>query len=161
MNVRNKHILPASTIRRIILQIAVLAAAGSLLAATNLKVAPDLASASGAQNVIVTYSAPPTDTDDQVIRKHGKHKGRLDNVNAIAANVPAEELDNIAALPNVKHVSLDHPVKPTLDYSTAAVNADVAFQNGFLGTGVGVAVIDSGINPHDDLGGSRKSSRIV
>jgi serine protease AprX len=42
-------------------------------------------------------------------------------------------------------------VAASLDYSTVAVNAPTAWNAGLDGTGVGVAVIDSGIYPHPDL----------
>src|SRR5262249_3857345 len=38
-----------------------------------------------------------------------------------------------------------------LDITTATVNANLAWGFGYDGTGVGVAVIDSGIAAHDDL----------
>ena len=61
--------------------------------------------------------------------------------------------------PNVAHVSVDHHVQAKLDYSTTAINAEAAWLSSFDGTGIGVAVIDSGITPVADLGGQR--NRIV
>ena len=80
----------------------------------------------------------------------------------MGAGLPASALDAVAALPNVVHISPDRPLKSTLDYSTAAVNANVAFTSGIVGTGVGVAIIDSGIDPlHPDLFDGKGNSRIV
>jgi hypothetical protein len=46
----------------------------------------------------------------------------------------------------------DRPVQGLLNYSAAAVNAAVAWsQYGLDGSGIGVAVIDSGISNHLDL----------
>jgi len=49
-----------------------------------------------------------------------------------------------------------------MNYAVPAVNADLAHNLGFDGAGVGVAVIDSGVNQVADLGvlGS-KASRVV
>src|SRR5207253_8009090 len=63
---------------------------------------------------------------------------------------------------NIKYVSLDRPLKGAMNYAVPAVGADIARSLGYDGTGVGVAVIDSGVTSVFDLTqpGS-KSSRIV
>src|SRR2546428_8815341 len=62
---------------------------------------------------------------------------------------------------NIKYVSLDRPLKGAMDYAGPAVGADIARSLGYDGTGVGLAVIDSGVNSVLDLtqAGS-KTSRI-
>jgi serine protease AprX len=63
---------------------------------------------------------------------------------------------------NVAYISPNRTVAASLDYSTEGANATLAWRSGLDGTGVGVAVIDSGIYPHPDLtapGSAR--SRIV
>jgi serine protease AprX len=53
----------------------------------------------------------------------------------------------------VAFIAADRPVHGLLDLTVAAVNASVAWQSGWTGQGVGVAVIDSGIAQHADLKG--------
>ena len=64
----------------------------------------------------------------------------------------------------VKYISVDRPLRMA-SYSVMeiTVGADLAHNLSYDGTGVGVAVIDSGVNATPDLGvpGSEKSSRIV
>src|SRR5581483_8884263 len=63
---------------------------------------------------------------------------------------------------NVAYVSLDRPLAASLDYSAAGVNAPAAWTSGWDGTGIGVAVIDSGIYNHPDLNARYLSrSRVV
>ncbi len=117
----------------------------------NPKLARDLQT-SGIQDVIITYSQTPTADDiDQIAKRGGSYKTRLEHVNTISAKAPTASLEALAALPNVRYISPDRAVKSTLDYTTAAVNANVAYQAGFTGTGIGIAIIDSGVNPHPDL----------
>jgi hypothetical protein len=48
----------------------------------------------------------------------------------------------------VSYISLDRPLGASLDYTAAAVGAPMAWNSGLAGSGVGVAVIDSGIYNH-------------
>src|SRR5204863_7806600 len=64
--------------------------------------------------------------------------------------------------PNVRYVSPNRPNRSFLDLSTAAVSAGFAWQYGLDGTGIGVAVIDSGLMAKaDDLMDASGVSRIV
>jgi serine protease AprX len=74
-------------------------------------------------------------------------------VNGLLVNLPVGRLVDLAADPNVKYISLDRPVRPSLDNATPAVAGDLAQGYGYSGRGVGVAVLDSGITPGDDLRG--------
>ena len=79
----------------------------------------------------------------------------------MSAEAPATSLEAIAASPNARYISPDRAVKSTLDDTTAAVNANAAYQSGFTGSGIGIAIIDSGVNLHPDLNGAGGRSRIV
>jgi serine protease AprX len=59
-------------------------------------------------------------------------------------------------------MSPNRALSGTLDVTTQTVGANAAWQSGWNGTGVGVAVVDSGIYAHDDLQtSSGTGSRIV
>jgi serine protease AprX len=63
---------------------------------------------------------------------------------------------------NVNYISLDRTVAGSLDYSAAAVNAPYAWSSNLDGSGVGVAIIDSGIYSHPDLNNrSGWGSRVI
>ncbi len=94
---------------------------------------------------------------DAAIRAAGGRPGRfLRGLGAQVALVPDSALEKLAARPEVAHVSLDRPVKGTVDGVTFAESAGataIRRQLGFDGNGVGVAIVDSGVvNWHDDLG---------
>jgi serine protease AprX len=95
---------------------------------------------------------------DAAIRAHGGLPGRfLAAIGGQVALVPDSALARLAARPEVRRLTLDRPVAGTMERTGAAVGA--AWVNdalGYNGTGVGVAIIDSGVaNWHDDLGSQR------
>ncbi len=116
-------------------------------------------------DVIVQFRQTPNSKHlAKVTGKGGKLKHQLGLVNGAAfAGLPAGALAALADDPDVAYITPDRKVNGAADYSNQAVGADLAWQfYGVDGSGVGVAVIDSGINSVGDLNysGSR-SSRIV
>ena len=98
------------------------------------------------------------DVADVVIRGlRGTVGRRLSSVGGQVADVPDSALDALARLPGVNGVSLDRRVQGTLERTGATIGAlFVRDTLGFDGTGVGIAVIDSGVASwHDDLGSQR------
>jgi serine protease AprX len=95
---------------------------------------------------------------DALIRSlRGKAGRRLHLLHAQVAEIPDAALDDLANRPAVTAVHLDRRVHGTMERTGAAVGSTWAQQNlGFDGSGVGVAIIDSGVTPwHDDLGAER------
>lgn len=126
------------------------------------KVAQDLKNAKGTVRVIVQFnSAVQQEHLDLVSAKGGKLHRTLDLVLGGAFDMPAERVSELADDPRVIHVSIDHPVKSTLDYTAAAVNAPVAWNYyGLSGWPIDIAIIDSGISAHPDLTNSYGYYRI-
>src|SRR5258708_18983071 len=114
--------------------------------------------AAGSNNmvtVIVQYRQMPTELHLKSMQDGGATiKSRLHTIRAVTMRVPASMLAVLASNPNVAYVTPDRPVSLTAsneDYTTA-VEADVAAsQFAQAGTGVGVAIIDSGVADHADL----------
>ncbi len=71
------------------------------------------------------------------------------------AIVPDAALDRLASRPEVASISLDRAVRGTMDRTTSATGSRwVVERLGVTGAGVGVATIDSGVDPsHEDLDG--------
>src|SRR5712692_3151183 len=115
-------------------------------------------------DVIIQFNTEPTEQHHQKISaKGGTLKANLSGViKGALYSVPASALEDISNDPAVSYITPDRPVRGMLDYANPTVNANIALQYGFDGTGVGVAVIDSGIITILDLmqtGG--KTTRIV
>ena len=103
-------------------------------------------------DVIVQYRTPPTEGQHgKTSRWGGQLKRRLDLIKGAQYSVTPEALEQLAADPNVAYITPDRPVQAMLDYATPTVYADIARQNGYDGSGITVALIDSGAEARPDL----------
>jgi serine protease AprX len=131
------------------------------------KISPDLAAAPSnqSQQVIVQYYKAPSQSETGLLGLlGGLLKIVLGPINAIVEDILPSQLNAIASDPNVKYVSLDRPVAAHqafaitgAEYTTEPINAPLVWKQGYTGSNVGVAVIDSGITPATDLGGNTTS----
>ena len=135
--------------------------ASSLAFGRNARIAEDLerGNPDSMVNVIVQFRHTPTATHHRkVSERGGRHLATLDLINGAVYSVPAGALEDLANDPDVAYIAPDRAVSATsttlaLDYKLQAVNADIAQKYGWNGTGIGVAVIDSGIQDRPDLHG--------
>ena len=123
------------------------------------------AGANSMVTVIVQYRQMPTSSSLRTMQLGGAAiKSKLHTIRAVTMRVPVSMLAKLAKDPNVAYITPDRPVSMTWgneDYS-AAVEADVAAaQFAQDGTGVGVAIIDSGVADHGDLHDASGASRVV
>src|SRR5271157_661582 len=95
------------------------------------------------------------------VGQSGQVKATLPAINAVHMQLPLALVQLLQANPMVKYITPNRPIKKTLDITTQTVNAELAWNLGWDGTGVGVAVIDSGITPVQDLTDTANNSRIV
>jgi serine protease AprX len=99
-------------------------------------------------DVIIQFNQTPTAAHHHKVQsKGGVLKTNLDFIKGAHYSVPTGSLEALENDPDVAYVSPDREVYGTLDYVTSAVGAPTAwFTYSLFGTGVGVAVIDSGIH---------------
>src|SRR5229473_3995386 len=148
--------------------VTLLTAGTSLADSKKPKISDDLKAARSSKHgatvdVIIQFNQTPTDAHHQKVQsKGGTLKTKLDLIKAAHYSVPTEALDALADDPDVVYISPNRPVKGSLDHVVSSVNADLAYANGWNGTGVGIAVIDSGVTSVYDLNvDNNSSSRIV
>ena len=102
-----------------------------------------------------------------LIQQLGGVLGRqLPIIDAQVADIPTASLLALAASNAVQRIALDRAAVGTLERTGAVVGATAARQMfGYDGTGITVAVVDSGVTPaHDDLadaGGGQRVDRFV
>ncbi|HEX8711984.1 MAG TPA: S8 family peptidase, partial [Terracidiphilus sp.] len=114
--------------------------------------------------VIVTYRETPTATHYATMRNRGGLlRSKLHMIKGAAFTIPVSALPALEADPEVASVTIDHPMNVADDLTDSAIGASSAWNAGFTGAGIGVAVIDSGINDsHPDLWNSAgTASRVV
>ncbi|HMC81613.1 MAG TPA: S8 family serine peptidase, partial [Candidatus Polarisedimenticolia bacterium] len=106
-------------------------------------------------SVVVTTVGPAEDADEQEVSAHGGHVSRrYGNLDGYAASVPAGSLRHLARSRHVSRITLDQPVEASNDINYVTVGADIAYNTyGLSGSGVSVAVLDSGIADHPDISG--------
>src|SRR5215831_1226190 len=92
--------------------------------------------------------APAASTMNRVARLGGVRTQRFNLIAGGVFHVPAGSLRALASDPEVAYVSPNRSLRGAADYTEATVGAEVAQSSGWDGTGVTVAVIDSGINDH-------------
>jgi len=135
------------------------------------KVSADLQQRAGGANrmvtVIVQHRQMPTSAHLKGMQDRGATiRSKFHTIRAVTMRVPVSMLTELANDPNVAYVTPDRTQKMTANPVTEefanAVEADVAAaQYALDGTGIGVAVIDSGIADHPDLYDSNGNSRVV
>jgi len=103
-------------------------------------------------DVIIQFNQTPTNAYHQKVHnKGGVLKRKLDVIKGAHYSIPVEALDALADDPEVVFISPNRPLNGALDHVVRAVNADIAYSQGWDGTGIGIAVVDSGVGVHDDL----------
>ena len=112
---------------------------------------------SGGHSRVIVQLTPGVSADVAVRGLRGTIGRRLASVDGQVADVPDTELSALARLPGVSGVSLDRRVVGTMERTGATIGSNWVRESlGFDGTGIGIAVIDSGVaNWHDDLGSGR------
>jgi len=146
----------------LLILITLLAAGLSFADSNKHKLSKDLQALKGGHNgarvdVIIQFNETPTEAHHQKVQNQGGVlKTKLDFIKGAHYSVPVHSLPALEDDPDIAYISPNRPLSGTstskLDYTPETVNAPVAWQQwGLDGTGVGVAVIDSGVYPVGDL----------
>jgi serine protease AprX len=169
---RNVTVFCAAWTRTLALALTVLSALPSHAGANSLlnKFSSDLRSPAGANGmvkVIVQYRAMPATTSfTSMLTRGATVHSTSQAIRGVTMTVPASMLAELQNDPNVLYVTPDRPVRmtsnpPTEEFATA-VEADIAAsQYGLDGTGIGVAIIDTGIASNSDLNNASGKTRVV
>jgi len=114
----------------------------------------------GTSRVIVEYTGEP---DVRAITAaHGVTTRALRRRNAHVAEISNLNLRTLAMDPRVARVMADRPTFATMERTAAAIGLGSPAEREASGVGVGIAVIDSGVDAgHDDLWNSGAGQRVV
>jgi serine protease AprX len=137
----------------------------ALAASQHKKIAPDVenAAANSTVSVLIRYYQNPTaDAQARIVARHGKVSRTFSSLPFVAAQLPTSEAASLASDADVAYVSIDRPVQGQVaEYTAEPINAPQAWAQGQTGSGVGIALIDSGVSPLVDDLGTGKKSRVV
>lgn len=119
-------------------------------------------------DVIVQFKVVPSAKDVKKMMEslgldwNDDQKSKFDRIGAVHLKVPSFLIKTLTANPLVRYVTPNRPTKGSLDVVTSSVFADLAWASSLDGSGIGVAVIDSGVAFKDDLKNpSGLASRVV
>lgn len=106
--------------------------------------------------VIIKYHDNCYTDDKAVIRNLIKFKENRKNIdirmlNCYSTKISPKKINQLLQLNQVKSIYLDRDVKALLNTACPTINAPYAWETGKTGKGVTLAVIDTGIHPHEDL----------
>jgi len=113
------------------------------------------AGGTGEAELVVRYSEHPELFDDELVAELGGEVVRTyEHLEMRAIRLPVASLEGLAADDNVDWLSLDEPVAVMSASSREAANVPSATSAnlGYTGNGVGIAVLDTGVSNHADLG---------
>lgn len=113
----------------------------------------------GLARVIIGFTKPPQAAEEALIKGvGGKIKTTYRMIPAIAAQVPEQAIEALKKNPNVTQIEMDtrmYAYEESSNWGIAAIGADIAHLNNFLGEGIEVAIIDTGIDyTHAELSSS-------
>jgi serine protease AprX len=123
-----------------------------LLAGTMLGLAPLNATEPATETLIVSYDAPPTAAQVETLTGIALQVHAYQHLPAAVAVVPFGAAGLLANLPGVRGVYPNRQMQWLLDESTRAIHADGVWADGYTGAGIGIAVVDAGVDgTHPDL----------
>jgi serine protease AprX len=140
--------------KRVVTAILTLGLLASIAYSKPPKLSPDLANTSSAQTqVIIQWTSPiGAETAALLSLAGGTVVSEFTSVNQGVYMIPSASLPLISDSPLVRYASPTRPIHKKLAFAAAAINAPAVWKSGYNGTGVGVAILDSGINQSDNLG---------
>ena len=114
-------------------------------------------------SVIVQTHGASTAEEDGIVRAHGARKGHsFSAVRGFSAQIPVGRMEELARSPKVRRISTDWEARSLVDSAVPYIVAPLAWDvYGVRGSGVGVAVIDSGLTESSDLHADDGSRHVV
>ena len=128
------------------------------------KLAPELKGrqSTNSVDVIVQYRITPAQKHRNKISAHGGLvKQHLKTIKGLVVTLPAWRAAELSNDPDVVYVSPDRPITRQMNNAAVGVLANYAWNLGLDGTGVAIAVIDSGVHGVDDLKDAQGKNRII
>ena len=113
------------------------------------KIAPDLKGVNPEAQIDVIVQFKSASGASDVAADGATAKSELPLVNAELVTVKGSSLINLAAHSSVAYISPDRSVRGSLNHVVTAVNADLAYANGWNGTGIGVALIGPAVSARE------------
>lgn len=132
--------------------------------ADDAKISPDLRGYTSTTKipVIVQFSSSPQVScssllgilnclTNTILNLGGDLLADLPLVNGVLAQLDGEQIVSLSNNSSVTYISADRSLGTLSNDAAVAINAPAAWRSNYTGSGIGVALIDSGVNSHRDL----------
>ncbi|MBU5437994.1 S8 family serine peptidase [Tissierella sp. MSJ-40] len=131
---------------------------------SNSKLCPILSAKVMAQSreelpVIIQFNKNSSNLKENISNLSTKIKSNLPLIEGFAGHMTTDIIYKLANSPEVDYISFDSKVYTLLDIATPTMEAYFPHEKGYEGEGITVAVIDTGVAPHEDL--TRPDNRII
>ncbi len=110
-------------------------------------------------SVIVYSSGTCSHIRQCILDAGGTIRYELPFIHAIAAEVPAHSIEKIAHHHMIQYINYDAKVFKCMDIASLSIDSDFVNDAGYTGKGIGIAIVDTGVFPHDDL--TKPTNRII
>jgi hypothetical protein len=104
------------------------------------------------QRVIITFKEEINET--LIEEANGEINIEFESIPVASVTIPISGIKELENNPKISKIEKDIIVRTSeqvQDWGIQSINAPIAWDTGYTGKGVKVAVIDSGISPHEDL----------
>lgn len=109
--------------------------------------------------VIVQLKNKNTKLADGIMGMAIQKKSNLPLINGIACSLTSEMIYRLSTNSEIEYISFDSKIFTQMDIAGPSIDVSFPHNQGFQGEGVTIAVIDTGISPHQDL--TRPNNRII
>lgn len=96
---------------------------------------------------------------NEITRLSSSFKGDLPLINGMAGKISTEIIHELSTAPEIDYISFDSGVYSLLDVALPSMDVNFPHEKGYEGSGIGVAVLDTGVASHKDL--IKPQNRIV
>lgn len=109
--------------------------------------------------VIIQFKEEAKTLIEDVREMSSKVKCNLPIIHGFAGNLTTDLLFRLSSNPDIEYISFDSNVYTLLDIAMPSMKVDFPHREGFFGDGITIAVIDTGVAPHNDL--VKNGNRII
>ncbi|GKX31651.1 serine protease AprX [Vallitalea longa] len=111
------------------------------------------------KNIQVIVNCSKDDKYENELKKLGRVKYRLPMINSYVLELPEKYVGKLNGIKGVEAVEHDALITAQMDVARETVNTTWADVRGVSGKGIGIAVVDTGVYPHQDL--TKTKNKIV
>ena len=109
--------------------------------------------------IIIQFNNPTLNVKRDIGSLATKFKSNLPIINGFAGYMTTESIYRIINNPEVKYISFDSKVYTLLDIASPTMKVSFPHDRGYEGEDITIAVIDTGVSPHNDL--TKPNNRII